>query len=65
MRKLSFFPRLAWQSVRNNRRFYVPYILTVLGTTAAFYILSALFFDQGASSWPAARPTGRSMCRAS
>ena len=47
MRKLSFFPRLAWQSVRNNRRFYVPYILTVLGTTAAFYILSALFFDPG------------------
>ena len=45
MRKLSFFPRLAWQSVRNNRRFYVPYILTVLGTTAAFYILSALFFQ--------------------
>lgn len=47
MRKLSFFPRLAWQSVRNNRRFYVPYILTVLGTTAAFYILSALYFDPG------------------
>ena len=47
MRKLSFFPKLAAQSIKNNRRFYVPYILTVLGTTAAFYILSALFFDPG------------------
>ena len=47
MRKLSFFPKLAAQSIKNNRRFYVPYILTVLGTTAAFYILSALYFDPG------------------
>ena len=47
MRKLSFFPKLAAQSIKNNRRFYVPYILTVIGTTAAFYILSALFFDPG------------------
>lgn len=47
MRKLSFYPRLAAQSIKNNRRFYVPYILTVVGTSAAYYILSALYFDPG------------------
>ena len=49
MRKLSFYPKLAAQSMRNNRRFYVPYILTVVGTAAAYYILSALYFDPGRS----------------
>ena len=32
----------------NNRRFFVPYGLTLLGTSAAFYIMSALVFDPGA-----------------
>ena len=48
MRKKSLYPRLAWQSIVNNRRFFVPYGLTLLGTSAAFYIMSALVFDPGA-----------------
>lgn len=47
MRKLSFYPRLAARSMRNNRQFYLPYILTVIGTCAAMYILYALYFDPG------------------
>ena len=35
MRKLSFYPKLAARSMKSNRRFYVPYILTVIGTAAA------------------------------
>ena len=38
MRKLSFYPKLAARSMKSNRRFYLPYILTVIGTAAAFYI---------------------------
>lgn len=37
-----FYPRLAARSLKNNSRFYLPYMLTVIGTAAAFYILAAL-----------------------
>ena len=47
MRKLSFYPKLAARSIKNNRQFYLPYILTVIGTYAAMYILYALNFDPG------------------
>ena len=46
MRK-SLYPRLAWQSLVNNRRFFVPYILALMGNAAAFYIMSALVNDPG------------------
>ena len=49
MRKLSFYPKLAARSIKNNRQFYLPYILTVIGTCAAMYILYALYFDPGFS----------------
>lgn len=48
MRKKSLYPRLAAQNIVKNRRFFVPYGLTLLGTSAAFYIMSALVFDPGA-----------------
>ncbi len=48
MRKKSLYPRLAGQNIIKNRRFFVPYALTLLGTSAAFYIMSALVFDPGA-----------------
>lgn len=31
----------------NNRRFFVPYILALMGNAAAFYIMSALVNDPG------------------
>ena len=46
MRK-SLYPRLAAQSIRLNRRFFVPYILSLVGNVAAFYIMSALVSDPG------------------
>ena len=49
MTKLGFYPRLAARSIKNNRQFYLPYILTVIGTCAAMYILYALYFDPGFS----------------
>ena len=47
MRKLSFYPKLAARSMKSNRRFYVPYLLTVIGTAAAFYIMAAIVSDPG------------------
>ena len=42
MRKSGFYPRLAWGNIVRNRQFYVPYLLTLGGTAAAFYIIGAL-----------------------
>ena len=41
MNKL-LYPRLAVQNIKQNAKFYVPYLLTVIGTVAAFYISYAL-----------------------
>ena len=41
MRNL-LYPRLAAQNLSKNGRFYFPYLLTIMGTSAAFYIMQAL-----------------------
>ena len=42
-------PRLAAQSIRNNRQFFLPYLLTIIGSSAALYIMTALARDPGVS----------------
>ncbi len=58
MRNSSLYPRLAMQSIRNNRRFYIPYILALLGDVAAIYIMSALCRDPGVKNMTPGRPNG-------
>ena len=41
------YPKLAAQGIRQNRRFFVPYLLALAGLTAAFYVMSALCSDPG------------------
>ena len=41
MNKL-LYPRLAAQNIGKNAKFYIPYLLTILGAAAAFYITAAL-----------------------
>ena len=41
------YPKLAAQGMRQNRRFFVPYLLALAGLTAAFYVMSALCADPG------------------
>ena len=36
------YMKLAWQNLKKNSKFYLPYILTIMGTSAAFYIMLAL-----------------------
>lgn len=45
----SLYPKLAWQSLKHNGKFYFPYFLTILFTAAVFYIMIAL---AGASDLP-------------
>ena len=40
--KALFYPRLAWTGIKNNRRLYLPYILTCIGMVAMFYIMLSL-----------------------
>lgn len=42
MRKSGFFPRLALVNLARNSRFYLPYLLTIAGTAAVYYIAAAL-----------------------
>ena len=59
MRKLSFYPRLAARSMKSNRRFYLPYILTVIGTAAAFYIMAAIVSDPGSKELASGTANGQ------
>ena len=58
MRKLSFYPKLAARSMKSNRRFYLPYILTVIGTAAAFYIMAAIISNPGSKELAAGTSNG-------
>lgn len=58
MRNKNFFPKLALQSIRNNGKFYIPYILALLGDVAAIYIMSALVNDPGMVDITPGRPNG-------
>lgn len=40
--KIDFYPRLAWDGIRKNKRFYLPYILTCSGMIMMFYIIHHL-----------------------
>ena len=42
-----FYPRLALDNIRKNRRTYLPYALTCTGTIAMFYIIYALSQNSG------------------
>ena len=40
--KLTFYPKLAWEGIRKNKRLYTPYILTCSGMVMMFYIIHYL-----------------------
>lgn len=39
---LMYFTKLAWVGIKNNRRLYVPYILTCIGMVSMVYLVSYL-----------------------
>ena len=58
MRNLALYPRLALQNIRSSRKFYLPYILALLGDVAAIYIMSALVNDPGVENITPGHPNG-------
>ncbi|MET0017940.1 FtsX-like permease family protein [Oscillibacter sp.] len=44
MNKRRFYPRMALVNLARNGQFYLPYLLTVMGTAAAYYIVRALMY---------------------
>ena len=37
--KMGFYPKIAWDGIKKNRRFYIPYILTCVGMIMMYYII--------------------------
>lgn len=56
--KLGFYPKLAMDGIRKNRRMYVPYLLTCAGMAAMFYILAFLCDSPAMQSLPGAESLG-------
>jgi putative ABC transport system permease protein len=54
MNKRAFYYRLALSNIRNNRKFYAPYILTGIGTAAMFYIMIYLTAHRDLNKLPGA-----------
>ena len=42
----SLYLRLAAGNIKNNRRFYLPFLLTAVMTVACFFILSSVGLSQ-------------------
>ena len=47
MNKSGLYPKLAYQNIKNNRKFYIPYMLTGMGVAMMFYTLLFLAFNPG------------------
>ena len=43
---IGFYPHLAWDGIRKNKRLYLPYILTCTGIVMMFYIIAFLAGDK-------------------
>ena len=52
--RMGFYPRLAWDGIRKNRRLYTPYLLACTGVVMMHYIIGFL----AASPIVAALPGG-------
>ena len=44
-----FYPKMAADNMKKNAKFYLPYLLTCIGTVMMFYIMNALSMDSGLS----------------
>ena len=47
--KAGFYPKLALDGIRKNKRLYLPYLLTCIGMVAMYYIVLFLIWARGSS----------------
>ena len=50
--RAELYPKLAWDGIRKNKRFYLPYILTCIGMIMMFYIIHYLAAMQTLRNMP-------------
>ena len=50
--KIGFYPKLAWEGIRKNKRLYFPYILTGCVMVMMYYILSSLIESSAFAHMP-------------
>lgn len=50
--RMSFYPRLAWDGIRKNRRLYTPYLMTCTGMVMMYYIIVFLAASPALASLP-------------
>ncbi len=50
--KSGFYPKLAWDGIRKNKRLYLPYILTCIGMVMMHYIVCFLSVSSGVHNLP-------------
>ena len=55
--RLSFYPKLAWEGIRKNKRLYLPYMLTCSGMVMMFYIIHYLAAMPTLKEMPGGRTT--------
>lgn len=48
--KTGFYPKLAFDGIRKNRRMYVPFICTCIGMVMMFYIISYLHYSDSVAA---------------
>ena len=53
-----FYGRLAFSNLKKNGRLYLPYILAVIGTSAMYYIIGAIYRDEGIKKMPGSSDLG-------
>lgn len=58
--KTGFYPKLALDGIRKNKRVYLPYILTCIGMVMMQYIISYIQYSDTLLEFPGAA-TARSM----
>ena len=55
--RTGFYPKLAFDSIRKNRKLYIPYILTCCGISMMFYIIDFLANLTAIDSMPGGEST--------
>lgn len=59
--KSGFYPKLAWDGIRKNKRLYTPYILTCAGMVMMYYIISFLAQTPTIENLPGGSTIGSSL----
>lgn len=56
--RTGFYPKLAWEGMRKNKRFYIPYLLTCIGMVMMHYIIAFLSGTPALESTPGGATIG-------